>query len=89
MKMNVEKPLGVTVAFALGASLIFGALLTFYALGTGNDLTRGVEDWAAAGRSIIGTAVLAGLIVDVTRWTGAHLWPKEPRHSGYRHKSFR
>jgi hypothetical protein len=76
MKTDVEKPLGVTLAFAIGAVLIFAALLTIYVSGAGGDLTRGVEDWAAVGKFAIGTAVLAGIVVDALRWIGARLWPE-------------
>ena len=85
MKANKERPLGVTLAFAVGATLMFVVLLTFYGSGAGGDAARGVQDWAAMGSSTIGTAILAGMVVDALRWIGAHLWSEAdefPRPDG-------
>ena len=85
MKTNVKNPLGVTLAFAAGATLMFVVLLMFYGSGTGGDAARGGQDWAALGSSTIGTAILAGIVVDALRWIGAHLWSEAdefPRPDG-------
>lgn len=77
MKTVIQKNLTVTLAFALGAILIFAGLIALYALGAGGELVLSVKDWGAVGRSIIGTSLLAGLVVDAMRWAGAHLWPRD------------
>lgn len=85
MKTVIEKHLGVTLAFAAGASLIVALLFALDAAGAGGDLTRGVANWSAVGRSIIGTAALAGIIVDALRWMGArHLPTARQARSGVR-----
>jgi hypothetical protein len=75
MKTVIERHLGVTLAFAVGAFLIVALLFALDAAGAGGDLTRGVDNWLAVGRSIIGTAALAGIIVDALRWIGVRHWP--------------
>ena len=85
MKANKERPLGVTLAFAVGATLMFVVLLTFYGSGAGGDAARGAQDWAALASSTIGTAILAGIVVDALRWIGTHLWSEAdefPRPDG-------
>lgn len=75
MKTVIEKYLGVTLAFAAGAALIVALLFALDAAGAGGDLTRGVTNWSTVGRLIIGTAAMAGVIVDALRWVGARHMP--------------
>ena len=75
MKTVVEKHLGVTLAFAVGAALIMVLIVALDAAGAGGEFTRGVEDWIAVGKSIVGVALLAGIMVDAMRWAGTQLWP--------------
>ena len=77
MKTVIEQHLGVTLAFAASASLIVALLFVLDAAGAGGNLTRGVDNWLAVGRSIVGTAALAGIIVDALRWIGARHWPTD------------
>jgi cytochrome c biogenesis protein CcdA len=74
MKTVVEKHLGVTLAFAAGAALILVLIVALDAAGAGGEFTRGVEDWTAVARSIVGVALLAGIMVDAMRWAGTQLW---------------
>ena len=67
----------MTFAFAAGASLIVALLFALDGAGAGGNLTRGVDNWLAVGRSIVGTATLAGIVVDALRWIGARHWPSD------------
>lgn len=75
MKKVAEKHLGVTLAFAVSAALILVVIGALDAAGAGGEFTRGVEDWTAVGRSVVGVALLAGIMVDAMRWAGTQLWP--------------
>ena len=75
MKTIAEKHLGVTLAFAAGAALILALIVGLDAAGAGGEFTRGVEDWTAGGRSVVGVALLTGIMVDAMRWAGAQFWP--------------
>jgi hypothetical protein len=77
MKTVIEKHFGVTLAFAAGSSVIVALLVALDAAGAGGDWTRGVDNWSAVGRSIIGTAALAGIVVDALRWIGVRQWSTE------------
>ena len=80
MRTVIERYFSVTLAFAAGTSLIVVLLLALDAAGSGGDLTRGVDNWWAVARSIIGTAALAGIIVDALRWIGARYWPTDGKY---------
>lgn len=87
LTLNRFKILGVTIAFFFVA--VVEAAVAWGLTETGHGVVpgHGVDNWLVLSAYIVGYAVFAGLMVDLSRWIVFVLWRPigKPRHSAGNH----
>lgn len=82
LTLNRFKIVGVTIAFFFVA--VVEAAVAWGLTETGHGVVpgQGVDNWIVQSAYIVGYAVFAGLMVDLSRWIVSALWRpiRKPRH---------